>query len=292
MRPTILYKYRDSTEWTAKIIEDRKVWLSLPKNLNDPLECRTGHVDSTVKREIIRRMEEGAILGMLSQPQIYSLTPEETSHWVQSVRMKSHSKQYESVRQMSSRHRVTLSQPHKLLKKFERAVASVGIFSMSEDPKNELMWSHYADQYNGLVLGFSCDEETLLKSEKTIPVSYLNDPRPNVENGFIQRSKHTIDANGNQRWKSQIPFDSDLFRSVISTKSSTWSYEKEWRYIEECAGLQPWPGPLKSITFGLKMNGRDRRYYMDLVDRNLDTPVEIYEIRATRNAALDQRRLK
>nr|MBF4360238.1 hypothetical protein [Vibrio anguillarum] len=42
LKPEVLYKYRDDSKRTEDIIKNQKVWLSSPKQLNDPLECRTG----------------------------------------------------------------------------------------------------------------------------------------------------------------------------------------------------------------------------------------------------------
>lgn len=39
-------------------------------------------------------------------------------------------------------------------------ISSVGIFSLSENPCNELMWSHYAASHKGIALGFSSDSNS------------------------------------------------------------------------------------------------------------------------------------
>ncbi|HGA2076616.1 TPA: hypothetical protein ACIRQ5_004066 [Yersinia enterocolitica] len=44
IKPEILYKYRDDSDRTEEIIKNKKIWLSSPIQLNDPLECRIGEI--------------------------------------------------------------------------------------------------------------------------------------------------------------------------------------------------------------------------------------------------------
>jgi hypothetical protein len=70
--------------------------------------------------------------------------------------------------------------------KFRQALGqALGIFSLTEDPANVLMWSHYASQSFGVVVEF--DEKHPWFDQKTAPsddirhlvrVSYVQDPHP------------------------------------------------------------------------------------------------------------------
>ncbi|WP_165603069.1 DUF2971 domain-containing protein [Mycobacteroides immunogenum] len=291
-RPNILYKYRAATDRTLDSIATQSIWLSLPTNLNDPLECRTGMVSPKEAKELVRRMEEAAVLGLLTKPQIYSLTFDETQRWSDSVRRKSHRAKYQAVREMAQRHGVRLSSPKDIVKNFKTRVSKVGILSLSEDSNNELMWAHYADEHRGLVLGFSSEPHTLLGGQNTIPVTYSDSPRGSVADGFNQRIAMRRTTSGGQVWKSEIPFESELFRAVISTKPTSWEYEKEWRYVEHNHGLRPWLSPLVSVTFGVRMAASECRRYQALVRNSMSDTVEFYTMRVSSENKLHRHRLE
>lgn len=293
--PDFLYKYRTLSDRTTNLIASRSIWLSRPSKLNDPLECRTGHVDPAEIKAIVKKLETAAALGLVDRvvntQQVYSLTEEDATRWIQSIYRKSHKRRYEAVREMSERHGVRLSEPQRVVKAFQRDVSKVGILSLSADPANELMWAHYADEHRGLVLGFSCAEGTQLRGDKTVPVVYKDGPRASVVGGFNQRTEFRLTEGGKQVWNAAIPFDSDLFRAVISTKPTSWSYEKEWRYVEPNEGLYAWPAPLTSATFGLRMSRALRDEYRSLLKRSVGDSVEFYAMRISRENTLERYRL-
>jgi len=89
-----------------------------------------------------------------------------------------------------------------------------GIFCLSEKRDDLLMWSHYADGHRGFVLGFDCTHRFfnwlgLSPSEiwRVAKVSYENN-RPRVTLSTLK------DA-----------------RLLYMTKSTTWAYEQEWRFM-------------------------------------------------------------
>lgn len=82
-----------------------------------------------------------------------------------------------------------------------------GVICMSESWQNPLMWAHYADSYQGIVLGFDVDEGVFTK------VQYINS-RPTLEDfGITQLDEIT----------------KEIFHKLIILKAKGWSYEKERR---------------------------------------------------------------
>jgi hypothetical protein len=90
---------------------------------------------------------------------------------------------------------------------------ALGIFSLTEDPANVLMWSHYASQSFGMVVEF--DDKYPWFDQKATPsddirhlvrVSYVQNPHPRT-------------------WKQLNGTD------MLYTKNAEWSYEREWRII-------------------------------------------------------------
>ena len=81
-----------------------------------------------------------------------------------------------------------------------------GIICLSGTFDCPLMWGHYADSHKGVCLGFDVDEDLLLK------VEYVDNPL-------------CLNLNKNQN------LTEDNARSIISTKSNLWKYEKEYRFF-------------------------------------------------------------
>ena len=61
----------------------------------------------------------------------------------------------------------------------------VGVFSLSEDPTNMLMWSHYGSNHEGIAIDF--EENGKLKNEEyCLPVKYeKNLPKVDITKGIM-----------------------------------------------------------------------------------------------------------
>jgi len=121
---------------------------------------------------------------------------------------------------------------------------SVGIFSLTEDPVNPLMWSHYASEHYGIVVEFD-DNDPWFNQR----VSPADDLRHLVKVSYVQ-NPHP------RTWKQLDGFD------VLYTKNSEWAYEREWRIIRPLKdGTETKPGivcfdvpatAVSSIIFGCR----------------------------------------
>lgn len=103
----------------------------------------------------------------------------------------------------------------------------IGVCCFNSDSESELMWSHYADSAKGICLEFDFNNNQTIK-EKLIPVKYSN---------------KIIVANN----------EVDIVKALIK-KRKVWSYEKEWRIIED-VGLVPFNKPeLVRVIFGPRVH--------------------------------------
>jgi len=97
----------------------------------------------------------------------------------------------------------------------------IHVCSFSTNPKSTLMWSHYADNNQGICIGYNYKnllrDERLLKS-MLYPVAYIDQP--------IDATKY-LDV---QERVCEFPVDVAIFASILS-KATCWSYEKEWRFV-------------------------------------------------------------
>jgi hypothetical protein len=85
----------------------------------------------------------------------------------------------------------------------------LGIFCLTEDPDNQLMWVHYAEQHKGFVLGFATSNDFF------------------SEHGVIPSKVKYVSA------PPQVPSSSLPPVELSLIKSDAWAYEKEWRCVRQ-----------------------------------------------------------
>ena len=83
----------------------------------------------------------------------------------------------------------------------DRLAPKVGLLCFSEDWVDPVLWTHYASRHSGICLGFDVPTELVMK------VNYQDDR--------IQLSGGSL--------------DDKLQAALLSTKYSSWRYEREWR---------------------------------------------------------------
>ncbi|MFA0570172.1 DUF2971 domain-containing protein [Vibrio gallaecicus] len=130
-------------------------------------------------------------------------------------------------------------------KTFETVDQKWGIFSLSSDPQNVLMWAHYANNHRGFCLEFDTSNDYFGRAWKVNYVNRIN----------------SIDI---------LDFtEEDAFNSLV-TKTKEWSYESEFRVISnaqnQVVGLpalvrenvSEFPvSKLSAIIFGARMSQAD-----------------------------------
>lgn len=277
----ILYKYRGISEFTEKIFLKQKIWLSKAEGLNDPFECTIQQIAEDFIKEEVKRMKEAHIMGYVHSTKM-NPNPFDKTILKKIRKVKTLNDKHEVVRKAYLKYgNISLSNPVDVFKGFDKQLQNAGIFSLTEDPLNQLMWAHYGQSSQGLAIGFSVLDNNLLgNSDKCLKVNYSNDLPEFSSNGFIQETQ--LYANGKN--KSIISFKDPTFKKAISTKSENWKYEKEWRYVEEKSGEYSFPGEISEIIFGLNMSVENQEKYFDLA-RNLKTfdKIKFYKIEKVKN---------
>jgi hypothetical protein len=124
-----------------------------------------------------------------------------------------------------------------------------GILSLSHDPLNELIWSHYGGSHQGFCIGY--DLAKLVEFEKVqfhcIDVIY-------------EASSPVISVNDLISTDSLLP----LLQKFLGTKSLPWQYEREVRVITTVAGLHEYDfRAVKAIYFGLRASEETKSKIME-----------------------------
>lgn len=117
-------------------------------------------------------------------------------------------------------------------------VDKCGIFSLSRNPLNELIWSHYGGSHKGFCIGYDLEKLTHLEPNhfNCIDVAY-DDREPLIQSAdmFNQISHHKI------------------LQKILGTKSTPWRYEEEVRVITTPPGLHKHDFlAIREVYFGLR----------------------------------------
>ncbi|HQQ74995.1 MAG TPA: DUF2971 domain-containing protein [Pseudomonadales bacterium] len=127
-----------------------------------------------------------------------------------------------------------------LRENIKKTIENIGICSFSATPNHMLMWSHYADHHRGFCVQYDCREGTRLR-----------------------RSAKKVDYKDSTPSLSASDFSPDKISDSIDilwlTKAECWSYEEEWRVINnEGSKTLKTPSEALSIIFGARMPESDR----------------------------------
>lgn len=148
----------------------------------------------------------------------------------------------------------------------ETHLNKAGVFSFAGDPRDILMWSHYANSHHGVCLRFEVarDVETFLHA---LPVEYT-DEYPVIE---LMSGE---DA-------------SNLINKVLLRKGRHWCYERERRFVlPEAAGslMCYTPAALTHVIYGCNTTEAERSVVRAMLDRRQDSghprPTEWYAHRS------------
>lgn len=116
---------------------------------------------------------------------------------------------------------------------------TVGVFSFSEDFTNPLMWAHYADQHQGIVLEFDYDKPLFQDSIKKLDnresrfgYRVLGDTYEFPERVMYRREMPSFNKAGQAHPDCEWNYPWIKFlHCLFFTKSNDWIYEKELRTI-------------------------------------------------------------
>ena len=129
-------------------------------------------------------------------------------------------------------------------------IQNMGVCAFSATCDEILLWSHYADHHKGFCIEYDCREGTKLR-ELAHKVRY-HDEVPKLSAGDFAGPKK-----------------SDALDALWLTKSTAWSYEKEWRVMMNVGDKEYQdPSNITSVIFGAKMPESNRLPIMNILQRN------------------------
>lgn len=275
----ILYKFREESNFTEAILKEDKVWLSKPENLNDPFECSIEKISQDTFKEKVNLLKkqqiEGFSFGLFLQSKGGLINKKGAKRILKQIgKWNSIEKKYEALMKYYDSIGVQKpTNPENIYNDFYEKVKNIGIFSMTENVNQQLMWAHYADSHKGMAIGFEVSENSKLADSRfCLKVNYIDEIA-----SFIGPQLKTDLLIGAQYKFQKVSIDDPTFRAVVSTKVTDWSYEEEWRYIELTSGSHKCPAKIKEIVFGLRCPEDIRGKYIQLGKEN-NKDINFYEM--------------
>jgi hypothetical protein len=130
-----------------------------------------------------------------------------------------------------------------------------GLYSMTEDKYNQVMWTMYGSDYRGILIEYdmSTAQDSFIKDLVAVRYSDSRDADPlklfvDMVVSFLAESK------GQSCYRLQLL---EWMIKVLATKNSEWSFQKEWREISRPAEKVPSPR-VSAIYLGKRISDEDR----------------------------------
>lgn len=109
---------------------------------------------------------------------------------------------------------------------YDTLLKQCGVVSLSETQHNLLMWAHYANQHQGICIGYNTNV-----FENVIFPDFLKLPLIDNPIKINYDSKKTFDYKYELNFENLNSFMKSVLTKVLTTKGDDWIYEKEHRLI-------------------------------------------------------------
>lgn len=254
-----LYKY--FTPERTDVLRDNIIRYTQPEALNDPFEAKPHITKVANDREIEQAMDEmlvgevKKVYDNLSEEKKSLLTFEETLSIVKNNRELMLGELGQMLDMYTPTYREKL---HSTINQL------IGILSLTEKPDNLLMWSHYATNHEGFVVGF--DSRHSYFDQKISPTDEFRHLRK-VDYRSARPSAPMSELNA-------IEF--------LLVKSKEWEYEQEWRIMRPLSDAEhkkdkeppviylfkfP-PEVIVEVILGARMNSVNRSALLKILECN------------------------
>jgi hypothetical protein len=269
------YKYRAINKYSLETLINNTIYFSKHTDFNDPFEFSTPFPDLKIMyTEISKGVDK------LLAKKIISIGD--------------HQHLKKVCRKIIEEKSSSLDQKHEEIKK---SLAKTGVYSLSKTNDEILMWSHYADNHKGFCIGFENLHQNTIPVTKPLTINYTNQytdlSAPELILDFYKKmyGQHIAltDSEWNKKYRelaNQTKFADDQRGgiAILTDKYEKWSYEQEFRLIDEKGfGLRTFDlSCLKTITFGLRTSAQDIETIIN-ISKNKKSNVEFFQAQKKKN---------
>lgn len=263
-----LYKYT-SPHVARIVLETGRIRWSSPRTLNDPSEFRLAPIDRDLRERLIELSIEEAwkvFSGKNNPVTKYGFLLRALGEKTKFSRSEFVENFEGAISKSVDTH---LDNEPAYISEIYDIMAKDKLLCLTDDPKNPVMWAHYAENGRGIVLGFRSIKLFDSPYFEARPVEYTAS-RPTIyteeELAKTIGGSFTIDV-------------SEAARRISHTKLDRWSYEREWRIYsgggrfpdEEFEDLPFHPQELAKVIFGYQCPDDDRAQLTELARKKYDS---------------------
>lgn len=216
-----IFKYMpiDKEGYTFKTLENNELFFSIPAVVNDPFDCK---------------------FNLIVNPSI-----EGAENFYNSLKLSEDEKLEKLKLFEKDKTQIKIDIENDYTKRLRQ---EFGITCFSERKDSILLWSHYADKFKGICLGF----------DWKVDEQYFQGYKVNYDKKLPE-----VFYDGNGRLE---------IKDIFLTKLKWWKYEKEVRsivHIDNGTQLDEFnPKALKSIIFGERINSENKEIIKKIVEEN------------------------
>lgn len=254
-------------EIITSILKNNTLKVTNPKDFNDPFDCNIPHIEQGLDNlllNIIKKEFRGRLYKKKLKTKEFKMHIEELRE--------------EVVRATNELHDL-----------WDDSISKFKVISFSSKDDNILMWSHYANYHQGLVLGFKKLEKTFFKDAKRVNYNYKQESKRFIFNYIIKKAIN-IKNNQDMMDKESERIIPHLF-NYFYIKKEDWKYENEWRivfqaddvrisqYQEKIEIVNFEQETLSEIIFGYKMDNKQKKEIIKIIKNcNYNSKLSIYEM--------------
>lgn len=108
-----------------------------------------------------------------------------------------------------------------------------GVLSLTRNPLNHLMWSHYGDEHRGVVIGFDVDRADFCNVDSNvIPANKGEIIYTKTFPDHLKRNQYKHTFNNLRSLSSYTPETAEFFKYAYLYKGLDWAYEEEVRVVK------------------------------------------------------------
>ncbi len=190
-----LYKYtpHNNESRKYKVITESQLWFSEVESFNDPIDSKWDYIQQYTNDEVKKYWE------------IFPST-------------KKGNKSFEEILRLYGRNKSFIEQQNRVFDKYRK---ELGVLCFSKNPKNILMWSHYANNHKGIVYEFKDD---LFRNTDSLTKNFNGNDHKVIYSNDRSYDLLSYTLTGEEK-KAQ-------FAKELLTKAKDWEYEEEYRMID------------------------------------------------------------
>lgn len=261
--PEKLYLYCPMNEYLPEMLDSPYIWFSDPGRFNDPFELPNVLSMDGTPDELFRDFRMQYVIHCEKEGIEFS-TENLNALYLNIV--SNDPKELDKVFELKK-------------KTLETVMARNVISYFSRTYDNVLMWSHYTNKHNGVVIGYSYENLSKVGNHGG-DVDYRS------HKDLIPIGSLPLDPDEQEN----NPIIIEYLKRTVLTKNPAWAYEQEYRFVKqgEEGKVNIPKDSIKEIYFGLRMKPTNKKMLISLVK---DRDVDLYDMTITDDFKLKRVRI-